>query len=245
MQVLNRTLSVIIPAYNENDIIIQMLEECISSLNGIENQIIVVDDGSSDVTYEKAQEFAEQHKNVRAVKYGSNQGKGFAIRYGFKYATGDIIAFIDADLSLHPRLILRLIEDMDKTGADIVIGSKRHPSSDIDYPLERKILSRIYSIFVRSLFGIPVKDTQIGLKLFKRNVLEDVLSKVLVKRYAFDIEILAYAHRIGYRIIESPVKLNMRLSSHVNKKAMWNMLVDTVLVFYLMKIQKYYDRKTT
>lgn len=240
---MNKTLSIIIPAYNEGDIILRMLDECIHSLNGINSDIIVVDDGSRDGTYKRVQEFAKLHCNVRLVNYGDNHGKGFAIKYGFKYATGELVAFIDADMNLHPKQILRMIECMEKTGTDVVVGSKRHPCSKVNYPLKRKILSEVYYLFVRTLFGIPVKDTQVGLKLFKREVLENVLPKTLVKKYAFDIEILANAHRMGYKIIESPIEINMNFGSHVNKRAIWNMLVDTAAVFYRMKILHYYDRK--
>ncbi len=236
-------LSVVIPAYNETEIILETLKECISSLNGSKPELIVVDDGSLDGTLEKVQRFAKKNRNVKVVTYGGNQGKGFAVKNGFKHATGDIVAFVDADLNLHPRQIKTLMEYMEKYDVDVVVGSKRHPGSKVNYPLERKILSDIYYIFVKTLFGIPVKDTQVGLKLFRREVLEDVLPKVLVKRYAFDIEILANAHRLGYKIMESPVELNMSFGSHVNTKAIWNMLVDTSAVFYRMKILKYYDEK--
>lgn len=237
-----RRLSVVIPAYNENGIILDMLKECISSLNGLKPELIVVDDGSSDGTLEKVHEFAEQNNDVRVVNYGSNQGKGFAVKYGFQHTSGDIVAFIDADLNLHPGQIPGLMEYMEKYDVDVVVGSKRHPESNVNYPFERKILSDIYYLFVRTLFGLPVKDTQVGLKLYKREVLEDVLPRVLIKRYAFDIEILANAHRLGYKIMESPVELNMSFSSHVNKKAIWSMLIDTCAVFYRMKILKYYDK---
>ncbi len=235
-------VSIVIPAFNENGIILETIKECVSSFNGIDHEIIIVDDGSIDGTYEKVHQFSRQHKNIKIVNYGGNQGKGFATRYGFKHTTGDLVAFIDADLNLHPRQILRLIQYMERYNVDIVVGSKRHPESKVIYPLTRKILSEIYYLLVRILFGIPVKDTQVGLKLYKREVLQDVLPKLLVKRYAFDIEILANAHRLGYKIIESPIELDMGFSSHVNKEAIWNMLFDTAAVFYRMKILKYYDR---
>jgi dolichol-phosphate mannosyltransferase len=242
---MNKTLSIIIPAYNEEDNILQMLEECILSLNGIKYEIIVVDDGSRDGTYKKVQAFAENHSSVMGVNYGNNQGKGFAIRYGFEYATADLVAFIDADLNIPPRQILRFLEYMDETKADVVVGSKKHPASKVNYPLERRILSEIYYLYVKTLFEIPIKDTQVGLKLFKREVLENVFPKVLVKKYAFDVEILANAQRMGYRMVETPVELNMSFGSHVNKKAIWNMLVDTAAIFYRMKILHYYDRPIT
>lgn len=236
-------LSVIIPAYNENENITNTLNECISSLEGVDTEIIVVDDGSNDGTHIKVGEFAKQHNNIKIIRYDENQGKGFAIKHGFKCATGDLIALIDADMNIHPRLILGLLENMNQTGADIVVGSKRHPSSKVDYPFTRKILSHIYYLFVKTLFSIPVKDTQVGLKLYKRSVLEDVLPKVLVKKYAFDIEILSNAIRMGYNITSAPVEVSTCFNSHINYKAIWYMLIDTCAVFYRMNILHYYDKQ--
>lgn len=237
------TVSVVIPAYNENGIILETIKECVSSLQGIDHEIIIVDDGSHDGTYQMVKEFAGESNNIRLVDYGGNHGKGFAIRYGFKHTKGDIIAFIDADMNIHPRQILTFLKDMEKTGADVVIGSKRHPYSRVNYPLNRKILSEFYYAFVKILFGLHLKDTQTGLKLYKRKVLEKVCPIVLVKRYAFDIEILANAHRLGYKIREAPVEINLDCDSHVNKRAIWNMLWDTCAIFYRMRILQYYDNK--
>lgn len=238
-----QTVSVVIPAFNENEIILETIKECETSLKGIDHEIIIVDDGSLDGTYEKVQEFSRGHKNIQIVNYGDNHGKGFAVRYGFKHTTGDIIAFIDADMNIHPRQIVTFIKEMERTNADVVVGSKRHPESKVKYPLNRKIFSDVYYLFVKTLFGIHVKDTQVGLKLYKRKVLEDVCPIVLVKRYAFDIEILANAHRLGYKIREAPVEIKMDFDSHVNKKAVWNMFWDTCAVFYRMNVRHYYDRK--
>lgn len=238
-----RKVSVVIPAYNENGIIIETIKECMSSLNRIDYEIVIVDDGSLDGTYQKVAEFVKEHNNIKIVNYGGNQGKGFAIRYGYKHTTGDIVAFIDADMNIHPEQILTFVKEMERTGADVVVGSKRHPDSKVNYPLNRKILSEFYYMFVKMLFGLHVRDTQTGLKLFKRKVLEDVCPIVLVKRYAFDIEILANAHRLGYKIREAPVEINLGFDSHVNKRAIWNMLWDTCAIFYRMSILQYYDKK--
>jgi glycosyltransferase involved in cell wall biosynthesis len=237
------SISVVIPAYNENEIILETIKECEISLKGIEHEIIIVDDGSIDGMYEKVQDFAAGHSHVKIVNYGSNQGKGFAIRYGFKQTKGDIVAFIDADMNIHPRQILTFINKMERTDVDVVVGSKRHPDSKINYPLNRKIFSELYYRFVKVLFGIQVKDTQVGLKLYKRKVLEDICPMVLVKKYAFDIEILANAYRLGYKIIDAPIEINMNFDSHVNKKAIWRMFLDTCAIFYRMKIIHYYDNK--
>ncbi len=238
-----KTISVVIPAYNENEIILETIKECLFSLKEINHEIIIVDDGSLDGTYAKVQKFAERYQNIKIVNYGDNHGKGFAVRYGARYATGDLVAFIDADLNIHPKQILILIEEMERTNADIIVGSKRHRDSKVKYPLSRSILSEIYYLFVKTLFGLPVRDTQVGLKLYRRKVLEEICPIVLVKRYAFDIEILANAHRLGYKIEEAPVEINMSFDSHVNKKSVWNMFVDTCAIFYRMKIIHYYDKK--
>lgn len=238
-----KKISVVIPAYNENGIILETIKECLSSLKGFDNEIIIVDDGSHDGTYETVKEFAKAHKNIEIVNYGGNQGKGYAIRYGFKHTTGDMVAFIDADMNIHPGQILTFINEMKRTGTDVVVGSKRHPDSKVNYPINRKIFSNIYYMFIKILFGLNVRDTQVGMKLYKRKVLDDVCPIVLVKRYAFDIEVLANAHRLGYKIIEAPVEINMDFDSKVNKRAIWNMLWDTCAVFYRMKIIHYYDEK--
>jgi hypothetical protein len=98
-------------------------------------------------------------------------------------------------------------------------------------------------MLVRSLFGLPVRDTQTGIKLFKREVLERVLPRVLVKRFAFDLELLANVHHFGYRIVEAPVVVNFnRVCSRLHLPAVWNVFVDTLAIFYRMRILRYYDR---
>jgi len=237
------TVSVVIPAYNENEMILETIKECETALIGIDHEIIVVDDGSLDGTYEKVKEYVRGHSNVKIVNYGCNRGKGFALRYGFKHTKGDLVAFIDADMNIHPRQILTFLKEMERTDADVIVGSKRHPESKINYRLNRKIFSEFYYRFVKTLFGIQVKDTQVGLKLYKRKVLQKICPMVLVKKYAFDIEILANAYRLGYKIRDAPVEINMSFNSHVNKKAIWNMFWDTCAIFYRMKIIHYYDIK--
>jgi hypothetical protein len=117
----------------------------------------------------------------------------------------------------------------------------------VNYPLYRKILSWGYRILTSTLFGFRVRDTQVGIKFFKRNVVKDVLPRLMVKRYAFDIEILAVAYACGYkRIYEAPVEINFRGGS-ITSKNLWNviylMLIDTFAVFYRLKILGYYQKK--
>jgi len=206
------SLSVLIPAYNECENIAESVRETIEVCRALcdDYEIIVVDDGSSDDTYAQVESLVAENSRVRVVRCVENQGKGFALQHGFGFACGQWIVFLDADLDLHPRHIGVLYDVLQAEGADCVIGSKRHPQSRLIYPLYRKVLSTAYYWIIRLLFGLPVRDTQTGVKLFKRQVLEDVLSLIVVKRFAFDLELLVNVHRLGYRIAEAPVQLAFR-----------------------------------
>ncbi len=236
-------ISIIIPAYNEGAHIHDNLREFESTLSklGCDYELIVVDDGSTDNTYEAASKLANGH--VKVLTYPENQGKGYALKYGMTHVTGDRVTFIDSDLDLHPDQIAVFNDYMSENGTDIVIGSKRHPRSKVDYPLERRFLSLCYQIFVRFLFGLNLTDTQAGLKLFKRDALQKVLPRVLVKRYAFDLELLVVADSLGYKIVEAPIVLNYKFNgSGVGWKAIRNIFIDTCAVFYRSRILKYYDK---
>jgi len=139
-----------------------------------------------------------------------------------------------------------LLEHFEWYEADIIIGSKRHPVSKVQYPWQRKILSIGYQLLIRILFGLQIRDSQVGMKFFRREVLENVLPRILVKHYAFDIEILAVAHRLGYnRIFEAPVNLDWTEGNSILIKSLWysiyRMLIDTAAIFYRLKILRYYD----
>lgn len=236
-------LSIIMPAYNEGGRLYNSVAETVRTMKdlGFSSEIIVVDDGSPDDTFEEAQRAASKFGNVKAVRYTNNGGKGNALKYGFKYVTGDIVAFLDADLDLHPRQLKTFIEIMEKTGADVVIGSKRHPESKLDYPFQRKFLSTGYSLLIKGLFNLPVNDTQTGLKIFKRKVLVEVFPKVVVKRYAFDLELLVNVRIRGYKIAEAPITINFqRKLGRIGFKDIEPIAKDTATVFYRLKVLKYY-----
>jgi glycosyltransferase involved in cell wall biosynthesis len=177
------------------------------------------------------------------VRCRRNKGKGNALICGTAYSKGEYVAFLDADMDLHPEQLENFFAIMNSRGADVVIGSKFHPQSKVEYPRLRRIYSFFYFMLVRSLFGLPVRDTQTGIKLFKREVLEKVLPRVLVKRFAFDLELLANVHHFGYRIVEAPVVVNFnRVCSRLRLAAVWNVFVDTLAIFYRMRILRYYDQ---
>jgi len=126
--------------------------------------------------------------------------------------------------------------------ADIIVGSKRHHASRVEYPLQRKILSFFVQRATRFFFGLNVSDTQTGLKVFRREVLEKVLPRLLVKRWAFDLEILTVANRLGFRrIYESPIELQYSFMTNINHRAVINFIMDYMAVFYRVHILRYYD----
>jgi glycosyltransferase involved in cell wall biosynthesis len=230
------------PAYNEARSIFACVQETARALEGTEYEIIVVDDGSADNTRAEALRAAEVNGQVKVVAYGENSGKGHALKYGFGHTAGELVAFLDADLDLHPCQIWTLYEVMQQTGADVVIGSKRHPESKLDYPWQRRFVSWGYFTLVHLLFGLPIHDTQTGIKLFKREVLERVFPRMQVQRFAHDLELLVGAHRFGYRIAEAPVSLNFRegkMGPLALARASFNTWLDTLRVFYWASFWKW------
>lgn len=244
-------LSVIIPAYKAEDFIEKNLIQVKEVLDQIryDYEIICVVDGKVDKTYDKAKKVAKNFPGkIRVTGYLTNLGKGHAVRFGMARARGDIIAFIDAGLELNPNGLSMLLEHFEWYNADIIVGSKRHPASKVAYPWQRKILSFGLQLIVKVLFGLNVRDTQVGMKFFKREVLERTLPRLLVKQFAFDIEMLSVAYYLGFRrIYEAPVDMKMRFggtSTIASKgfiKTVFNVFWDTMAVFYRLKILKFYD----
>lgn len=238
-------VSIIMPAFNESSVIADNLREVVATFDqfGRPYEVILVDDGSPDNTYRAAGDVIREHpRHVRVVRYDVNKGKGNALTAGCAYARGTHVVFLDADMDLHPSQLPRFFEEMQNTGADAVIGSKRHPQSRVNYPVIRQIYSAVYYAMVRVLFGLRLRDTQTGLKLFTRDLLNDVLPRVLSKQFAFDIEVLAIAHRLGYKIVDAPVVLDFsRRKGRIGIKHIQRIFTDTVAIFYRLRICKYYD----
>lgn len=240
-----KLLSVIVPAYREKEIgkdlksIEETLAEGLSTEYNFE--IICVVDGRVDETWRKAK--AVESPKIKVLGYDLNHGKGYAIRYGIDKSVGEIVAIMDAGGELHPNGLLMGLEHLNWYNADIIVGSKRHPVSIISYPITRRLASIAYQLVIRILFGLKIRDTQVGLKLFRRKVIDTILPKLTVDRYAFDIEMLALANQIGYRrIYESPVEIHYSFDSltHASTiRSIAKMFWDTLVVFYRLKIRKY------
>lgn len=240
-------LSIVVPAYKQEKQIVRNLQNLDNVLSGmgVNYEIICVVDGFLDKTYQNAQKLSSD--NIKIFGYKINVGKGFAVRYGMSMAEGEIIGFVDSG-DLDYSMIPMLLEHFRWYKADAIIASKRHPVSQVYYPWQRRILSLGYQMGVWLLFGLNVRDTQVGLKLFRKDLIKAVLPRLLVKQFAFDIELLSVAHYLGFKkIYEAPVKLSMKFlhtSSIFNSgfiKTAFDMAWDSVAVFYRLKIRHYYD----
>jgi glycosyltransferase involved in cell wall biosynthesis len=236
-------LSIILPCYRLETVIAENLRRVAATFRGkLPFSIIAVDDGSGDQTSEQLHSIQSDIPEMEIVELKDNQGKGHALREGFKAARGSHIMFLDADLDLPPYQACWFLEEMADSGADIVIGAKRHPRSELVYPMKRRIISAIYYMIVRLLFGLPVRDTQTGIKLFRRAALETVLPRMLVKRFAFDLELLGIAHALGFRIAEAPVTLSFHEPyGCVTARTVKNIFNDTLAIFYRLRILHYYQ----
>jgi glycosyltransferase involved in cell wall biosynthesis len=240
-------LTVVIPVYNGGDQVVANVEVIRQAVAGgvpeREMELIVVSDGSIDGTAERLLE--SRTTGTRVLHYNRNLGKGYAVKAGALAAHGDWIALVDADLDLDPRSIPDYLDAARRDGLDFAIGSKRHPQSVVHYPRSRRAASWFYQQLNRLLFRLDVRDTQVGLKVFSRRVAEDVLPLLLVKRFAFDLELLAVAKSLGYdRIRELPIRLEYRFSgSGVGSLAVLAALWDTAAIFYRLRILRTYERK--
>lgn len=237
-------LSVIVPAYNCKTIYedLSTIKLYLDLLNRPYELLCIVDGlkTKGDKTHEYAKKM--HGSGIKVYFYPENKGKGYAIRYGMARAKGGIIAFIDAGNDLHAKGLGMALEHMKWYDADIVIGSKRHKASKVDYPWQRKIMSFIVQRATRFIFGLNVTDTQTGLKVFKRNVLVKVLPRMIVKRWAFDLEILTIANHLGFtRIYESPVEIIHNFSSNVGISSVQNFAMDYLAIIYRTYILRYYD----
>jgi len=239
----NGCLSVIMPAYGLEPVIERNIDTVCSLLRGnIPFEVLPVDDGSQDGTATAIRRAAEgDPEHVHPVYVAVNAGKGNALKRGFAASRGSHILLLDADLDLSPSRITTFFDIMADKRAHIVIGSKRHPDSVIDYPWHRRLASRVYYAIVRLLVGLPVSDTQTGMKLFTRDALDWAFGRMLVKTFAFDLEVLSIAHAKGYTVAEAPIEMHfgqkLGCLSWNNVQAVMN---DTLAIFYRIHVLHYY-----
>ncbi len=246
------TVSILLPAHNEGSRIYKNLF-CVcetarkllqTDWKGVVEsfEVVVIDDGGEDNTWSEIERAEKELPELKSLKLPHNSGKGIALRRGYEITNGSWIFFIDSDLDINPEYMSEMSKLLIENNIDGVLGSKQLHKTKENYSWFRRIVSFSYALLVKTLIPLPVKDTQTGFKMFKREVLETIFPKMLVRRYAHDIELLSIAHRLGFHFLPCAVKVKFSdKQGSVTIKNIYNMFIDTLSVFYRLKLIKYYD----
>ncbi len=204
----NIYLSVVVPAYNEEKRIgfsLFRIKEYLQSRH-LSAEIILVDDGSTDRTAEVSREIMEGYPDFRVITLPQNRGKGAAVRAGMLQARGELVLFTDADLST-PIEELEKFLPLIREGYDLVIGCRALPESIIKERQSwlRERLGKCFNLLVRLLVMRGFRDTQCGFKLFRKEAAREIFFRLETEGFAFDVEALLLARRLGFRVAQVPV----------------------------------------
>jgi glycosyltransferase involved in cell wall biosynthesis len=207
-------LTLVFPCYNEAERLPQTLAAYLAELPRQPGavEVLVVDDGSTDRTFAVAQAIAAQDDRVRIIRSQPNRGKGHGVRTGVLQAKGRLIVFTDADGSYGPHEVARVAAAL--TDAPVAIGS-RPAGWPTAGPPARRLASRLFNRAIQALLGLPFRDTQCGLKGFRRQAARELFGRARLDGFAFDVEVLFLARRFGLAVNEVPVRAEERDGSKV------------------------------
>jgi dolichyl-phosphate beta-glucosyltransferase len=205
---LRRSISIIIPAYNEEKRLPATLAAVRAYLDASRwefAEIVVVDDGSRDATAEVA-----RRAGVRVLQNPGNRGKGYTVRHGMLEARGDWALFTDADLSSPIEELERLWSAVERDNVQVAIGSRAVDRSlvGVHQPALREAMGRLFNVVMRIVTGLPFRDTQCGFKLFETAAAREIFGRQRLEGFGFDVEVLFIAGRLGYRAAEVAVRWN-------------------------------------
>jgi dolichyl-phosphate beta-glucosyltransferase len=203
---LKRSLSIIIPAYNEAKRLPASLVKVRAYLDASQwefAEVLVVDDGSTDNTVQVARD-----AGARVLQNPGNRGKGYSVKHGILEAEGEWALFTDADLSTPIGEVEKLWSAVEREGATVAVGSRAVDRTlvGVHQPLLREAVGRVFNLAMRLITGLHFKDTQCGFKLFQTSAGREVFSRQLLDGFGFDVEVLFIAGQRGYRAVEVPVR---------------------------------------
>jgi glycosyltransferase involved in cell wall biosynthesis len=225
-------VSILMPAHQLESSITDNIERVAAVVaDWQDTEIVVVDDGSTDDTRGFADKAAASVDTVLVLGYEINRGKGAALQEAFRHAEGQTIVFLDADLDLPPEQLPEFLDQFQELGVDALVGAKRSAMVPGRYPTLRRILSVTFAAVNRALFRLPLRETQTGLKVFKREALQSTLPQLQTVRYAFDLELLVRIRKAGGTMAEAPVSLAPESSSGLSLSTLWEMGRDTIMIW--------------
>jgi len=224
---LTRSISIVIPAYNEEKRLpatLVKLRDYLSRAKWDFAEVVVVDDGSRDATAKVARE-----AGVRVLENPGNRGKGYTVRHGMLEARGEWVLYSDADLSAPIEEVEKLWAATAKAGAQVAIGSRALDRSlvGVHQPRMRELVGRAFNVIMRMTTGLPFSDTQCGFKLFEGRAAKEIFGRQQLEGFGFDVEVLYIAQRLGYRSIEVPVRWDnvegTKVSALNGARAFWDL----------------------
>ena len=210
-------LSIVIPAHNEESRLPGTLEQVFRFIEkqSFASEVIVVENGSTDRTYEIAQEFTKKNANLRVIQ-NDWRGKGLAVQRGVKEARGEYVFLCDADLSMPIEEISKFIPPQLQT-VDIAIASREAPGA-VRYhePYYRHFTGRVFNTLIRWLVLPTLQDTQCGFKCIRANVARDIFRYQTLTGWAFDVELLYIARHHKYQVVEIPIDWYFNADSKIS-----------------------------
>lgn len=235
-------LSVIIPAYNEAKRLPATLKDVLAFLakQTYTWEVLVIDDGSTDNTADMVRAVSISHPQVKLLQYGGNRGKGYAVRFGMTRAKGNYRLFMDADNATTIDHFSKFFPYFSQ-GFDVVIGSRDVKGADIKVHQAwwKEKLGDLGNIWIQ-FWAVPgIKDTQAGFKIFSAKSASEVFPVLTIDRWGFDVEALAVARHLGYKISEQPIRWVNDPDSKVSPKAYAQVLKEVVQVRLNMMAGRY------
>jgi glycosyltransferase involved in cell wall biosynthesis len=202
-------ISVVLPCYNEGSRIASSLAT-LESWFGDSAEILVIDDGSVDDTVDQVERYASRHTHVRVHRMPRHRGKGGAVRAAIPLVRSDMVVFIDADLAFDRESVQRALDGL--AAAEMVVGNRRHDASSYSVPVRlfgflyrRHLVGLLFNAIVRAVVPVSLRDTQCGLKAFRRTCLDRIAPALSVEGFSLDVEILLVARGLDVRLAEIPV----------------------------------------
>ena len=219
-------ISLIIPAYNEEKAIAKVVEEAVDYVD----EIIIIDDGSKDRTFETAKELCYHFKNIKLIKNKVNLGKVQSLRNGVKESSGDIIVFTDADFTYPAKHITEIVREI-KNGADLAIGN-RFAGVVKNIPFLNRIGNRIFSLLITYITSVPIEDGQTGLRAFLKKNFEKL--DVPAKGLEYETKMTVKAAKLGYTIVEVPIEYRTRIGMSKLRPFQdgWRMFMSLLSIAY-------------